>query len=53
LAKRDAMEDPFASGRTQAPAPRESEPDDDGPETKSLSAEDADRALAAAWRLVA
>lgn len=50
LAKRDAGTDPFGTAKAEpapvAPAPPE-------PETKALSLDDADRALTAAWRLVA
>jgi hypothetical protein len=51
LAKRDAMADPFASDRAPASAPAAEIPAE--PETKALTTEDADRALVAAWRLVA
>jgi HK97 family phage portal protein len=53
LAKRDAMEDPFASSRTPTTAPMPADPMKAEPETKALTTEDADRALIAAWRLVA
>jgi HK97 family phage portal protein len=54
LAKRDAMDDPFAS-KTPAPAaaPMPAAPMMAGPDSKALTTEDADRALVAAWRLVA
>jgi HK97 family phage portal protein len=54
LAKRDAQEDPFASKTPALPAaPMPAEPMMAGPESKALTTEDADRALVAAWRLVA
>jgi HK97 family phage portal protein len=52
LAKRDAQADPFAT-RTPPALPEAKPSQQPEPETKALSMDDADKALEAAWRLVA